>query len=115
MTAGFSPTAESPSDCALFVSSDDPVHPDVRVALYAWSTGVDTGSPMVDDDHGGYAEVDDDCDDTDATTGPGAQAWCDGIDNDCDGLKDSADACTWTSSSPGLVGEGGQPLRPGRG
>jgi large repetitive protein len=37
----------------------------------------------------GYAEVGDDCDDTDATVFPGAEELCDGLDNDCDGIVDN--------------------------
>ena len=36
----------------------------------------------------GYADNDDDCDDTDATVYPGATDGSDGIDNDCDGVVD---------------------------
>jgi hypothetical protein len=49
---------------------------------------------------GGYADRDDDCDDTDADTHPGAAELCDGHDDDCDGVVDDddpdvADAITW--------------------
>jgi hypothetical protein len=36
----------------------------------------------------GYSEVDSDCDDTDAHTYPGAYEFCDGEDDDCNGLID---------------------------
>jgi hypothetical protein len=52
---------------------------------------------LVDDDGDGYA-VDVDCDDTDASTYPGATEYCDGHDDDCDGdidEDDSADVLTW--------------------
>jgi len=41
-----------------------------------------------DDDGDGYAEVDGDCDDTDATIAPGAEDGCDQVDEDCDGEVD---------------------------
>ena len=36
----------------------------------------------------GYASIGDDCDDTDATSFPGASEVCDGADNNCDGDTD---------------------------
>jgi hypothetical protein len=46
----------------------------------------------------GYVSNANDCDDTDATTYPGADEYCDGHDDDCDGNVDensSVDASTW--------------------
>ena len=46
----------------------------------------------------GFVADDTDCDDTVSTTNPGADEYCDGVDNDCDGDidEDSAvDATTW--------------------
>ncbi len=46
----------------------------------------------------GYVLDATDCDDTEATTSPDASEYCDGVDNDCDGAVDEADAvdaATW--------------------
>ena len=40
----------------------------------------------------GWSRLDDDCDDTEATAFPGSIEICDGVDNDCDGAADDADA-----------------------
>ncbi|MSQ03242.1 MAG: hypothetical protein EXR71_15350, partial [Myxococcales bacterium] len=45
----------------------------------------------------GYAVVDDDCNDGDATVHPGADETCDGVDEDCDGVVDDGaiDIAVW--------------------
>mgnify|MGYP000713246903 CR=1 FL=1 len=50
-------------------------------------TVTDTAALVVDEDGDGYAG-DEDCNDTDASVGPGAVEVCDGVDNDCDGAID---------------------------
>jgi MYXO-CTERM domain-containing protein len=45
-----------------------------------------------------------DCDDADASVFPGAEEWCDGVDNDCDlavDEGDAVDASTWFADSDG--------------
>jgi cysteine-rich repeat protein len=52
----------------------------------------------------GYVSSTDDCDDTNSTVYPGATEVCDGLDNDCDGVTDGADAlgmATWYADSDG--------------
>ena len=69
---------------------------------YADDDGDGYGDPSDDaflcEDTSGYADNDDDCDDTDSSINPGATEVCDGEDNDCDGDTDdesSADITTW--------------------
>lgn len=52
----------------------------------------------------GYVIDDTDCDDTEVTTYPGADEYCDGEDNDCDGVIDedtALDAKTWYADADG--------------
>ncbi len=49
---------------------------------------IDEGTLQVDDDGDGFAEVDGDCDDANATVYPEALELGDGLDNDCDGAID---------------------------
>ncbi len=52
----------------------------------------------------GYLADASDCDDGSATTFPGADEYCDGIDSDCDGTLDEADALdasTWYADADG--------------
>jgi hypothetical protein len=58
-----------------------------------YGTGVDRGTPAgsneyCDNDGDGLAEDQDDCDDTNASVGPGMPELCNGVDDDCDGLTD---------------------------
>jgi hypothetical protein len=50
------------------------------------SFGSSSGCP--DNDGDGWCIEDGDCDDTDPNTYPGATEFCDGIDNNCDGVID---------------------------
>jgi hypothetical protein len=62
----------------------------------AASTDIDCYAPT------GYVADATDCDDTEATTYPGADEYCDGHDDDCDGdtdEDDSVDAITWYADS----------------
>ena len=68
----------------------------------AASTDIDCYLPT------GYVADDTDCDDTDAGTYPGAEEWCDGHDDNCDGITDeddSMDSITWYVDADG-DGEG---------
>jgi hypothetical protein len=60
----------------------------------------DDVSTLVDDDLDGYG-VTEDCDDTDAAVYPGAVEVCDAVDNDCDGVVDSAAVCGCSTGSYG--------------
>ena len=56
----------------------------------------------------------DDCDDTDPAVFPGADEWCNGVDDDCDGTvdeDDALDADTWYQDADGdSFGDAGAPL-----
>ena len=58
---------------------------------------VDGRTPSLDDDGDGYSK-DTDCDDDNRNVHPDAEETCDGVDNNCDGFVDEADAidaATW--------------------
>ncbi|MBK9647310.1 MAG: putative metal-binding motif-containing protein [Deltaproteobacteria bacterium] len=59
----------------------------------------------VDADGDGFNELED-CDDGDAAVNPEATETCDGLDNDCDGEADEADAADATSWSEDKDGDG---------
>ncbi|MFH1466885.1 MAG: MopE-related protein [Pseudomonadota bacterium] len=70
-----------------------------------WIPKEDSGGPpdAADADGDGYTTVED-CDDDDAAVHPGASELCDGVDNDCDGTVDEADAedaPTWYADADG--------------
>ena len=53
----------------------------------AWTYGATDPNDM-DDDGDGLSENEGDCDDTDAAIGPDATEYCNGIDDNCDGVVD---------------------------
>ncbi len=66
--------------------------------------GGDQFSVLACDAPEGYVANRSDCNDLDAESHPGAQEVCDGVDNDCDGSSDGADATdalTWYEDSDG--------------
>ena len=92
-------------DCDGTVDEDDAV--DVSV-WYADSDGDsygDLGSTDIDCyQPTGYVSDSSDCDDTDAAQYPGATEYCNGEDDDCDGVVDedtAADVLTWYADSDG--------------
>ena len=87
--------------------ADPALHPDAAEACDGLDTdcdGVDEGPGWTDQDGDGYAgtwdigdcatlfAVAEDCDDTSRSVSPGAVERCNGVDDDCDGRVDSADA-----------------------
>ena len=61
-------------------------------------------STVACDQPSGYLGDDSDCDDSDASVNPAASELCDGVDNDCDGdtdEADAADASTWYADADG--------------
>jgi len=68
-----------------------------ELLLFLLALGLVCGSPgckelpIIDRDNDGVASKDD-CNDLEATVYPGAPEYCDGLDNNCDGKTDTADA-----------------------
>ena len=75
------------------------------LALVACATdkgGQDTaGTAGPEDADGDGYTADEDCDDADATTNPGATELCDGIDNNCDDAIDEGVLDTWYADADG--------------
>ena len=92
-------------DCDGDVDEDDAID---AATWYADSDGDSYGDPgaVTVTCSAGSGHVSDatDCDDTDATINPGADEYCDGHDNDCDGSvdeDDALDASSWYADSDG--------------
>ena len=86
-------------DCDGVIDEDDAL--DV-LTWYEDADGDGYGNPAVSDEEcdqpTGYVLNDDDCDDGDAAQYPGADEFCNGEDDDCDGLIDedeALDVLTW--------------------
>jgi hypothetical protein len=97
------------NDCDTDIDEDDAVdvltwYADTDSDGYgdAASTDIDCYAPT------GYVADATDCDDGESTTYPGADEYCDGVDNDCDtdiDEDDAVDALTWYADTDG-DGEG---------
>ena len=74
-----------------------------QVALTPAASFSPPESLSTDDDGDGYSELASDCDDGDASLHPGAAEYCDGVDEDCDGIADegAVDAATWYQDGDG--------------
>jgi hypothetical protein len=86
-------------DCDGTIDEDDALD---AVTWYADSDSDSYGDPAISDidcdQPSGYVADNTDCDDTVATTYPGADEYCNSVDDDCDGVidEDSAiDVATW--------------------
>lgn len=65
----------------------------------------DENTSAYDDDGDGFTELDLDCNDTSIVVNPGSPEICgDGLDNNCNGLKDSAEPCVEVDSKPRIIG-----------
>jgi hypothetical protein len=65
----------------------------------------DENTSAFDDDGDGFTELDLDCNDNEVNVNPGSPEICgDGLDNNCNGLKDTAEPCVQLDSKPRLIG-----------
>jgi large repetitive protein len=95
-------------DCdGLVDDDDDSVDLSTADTWYADDDGDGFGDPADDvvacDAPAGFASDDSDCDDADAASYPGADEYCDLVDNDCDGTvdEDAVDVGTWYADADG--------------
>ncbi len=90
------------NDCDGLTDSDDPDTVGTSV-FYGDSDGDGYGGTQYEieacEAAPGYVATDDDCDDLDAASHPGASEVCDGADNDCDSDVDEGVGLTWYQDS----------------
>ncbi len=98
------------NDCdGLVDDEDDSLDPATLDSFYADADADGYTDPASEvqacDRPSGYDEAsdEDDCDDADAEIHPGAEEWCDGVDEDCDGEvdEDATNAATWFADADG--------------
>ena len=89
----FAPTDGAAAGAFLALDTSDPAQPQIVVPLYGNDCEA-TFHPDFDADGDGVVSCAGDCDDSDATVGPGAEEDCDGVDQDCDGEVDEGTECT---------------------
>jgi hypothetical protein len=92
-------------DCDGSVDEDDAVDVSVWYADSDGDTFGDLASSDIDcNQPSGYVADSNDCDDTDAAQYPGADEYCNGEDDDCDGVVDedgAIDVATWYADADG--------------
>ncbi len=96
-------------DFAAFCSLNDgecnPCSPELILSFYEDADGDGYGNPLIKKDTCaqpvGYVADNNDCNDANASTHPGATEICDGIDNDCDGQTDEGVTKTYYADADG--------------
>ncbi len=96
------------NDCDGLIDEEDP---DLDLTQHAWYADVDQdGYGDVDsvvfacEKPDGYVDIVGDCDDDDDDVSPDGEEFCDGVDNDCDGVvdeEDALDAALWFEDADG--------------
>ena len=102
------------NDCDGAVDEDDAID---ALTWYEDTDGDGYGDPqsptLACDTPDGFVDNADDCDDQDGAVFPGADEWCNGVDDDCDGLIDEEDAVDAETWYPDADGDGyGDPDNP---
>jgi hypothetical protein len=96
--------ADVPMDVPLDVPMDVPMDVPLDVPMDV-PLDVPNDGPCHDNDNDGYTNCDNDCDDSNPLINPGAYDFPNGIDDDCDGIKDNPDivcdsGLAYTSQDP---------------
>jgi hypothetical protein len=100
---------ELDDDCDGMIDDDDPgVDATTGDTFYADVDGDGYGSLLASlqacEQPSGFVDDSTDCDDSDGSTNPAADEYCDLVDNDCDGTtdeSDAVDAATWYRDDDG--------------